>query len=245
MKQPQRNPGQKPAARKAGAAQKRKPASFTLGAGIDPAAAEFTVVFCGSGPGAAFPVAAAARALGLEFGSQVNAFLNNEELANATPQSRPGLIRMRNATMPVWAWKIATAEEALAALPHLRNPRVVYVWQDPMAAALGRSDPAVSALSVLRARADAQLQQLEALAEAALPIMVVSMEQARAAPRRFAHALAAFVGRKLPEQLGPVLAPLRPKRKAQAAGKGGGKAAARQGLRRPGRKGPGKTGPAR
>jgi hypothetical protein len=99
-------------------------------------------------------------------------------------------------------------------LPLLRNPRVVYAWQDPLARTLADSEAGDDLLTGLAKSVDAQMNTLGGLVGVGCPVLVVSSQNASSFPRRLVKALAEFTGMRIPADLGPAIQAINPERKA-------------------------------
>lgn len=83
-------------------------------------------------------MAGAARALGLYLGD--NLHLNNEDPLFVHRGYRQTIeaIKLRNSSHSVWGWKFPKAFLDLPLyIEHLRNPHLIVVFRDPIAAAMG------------------------------------------------------------------------------------------------------------
>jgi hypothetical protein len=176
-------------------------------------------VICGADGQSSADIASVAEALGLDFGTTVNDWLVDKGFVEASPQERAGIVRTRNAVTPVWGWRARPVDDLAGFLPVLRNPRLVYVWQDPLARSLANPDASGDALTGLARTVDDQMNRLGTVAGGSYPVFVVSVESARSAPRRFMQALAAFMGMTLPANLRPAIKVLKPARQSKLANK--------------------------
>jgi len=97
-----------------------------------------TYIIAGVERGGTSPVAGAARVLGLYLGEGLHR--NNEDplFVHRGYQQTIEAIKRRNASHSVWGWKFP---KAFLDLPlyfdHLRNPHLIVVFRDPVAAAMG------------------------------------------------------------------------------------------------------------
>ena len=97
-----------------------------------------TYIIAGIERGGTSPVAGAARVLGLYLGEGLHR--NNEDplFVHRGYQETIKAIELRNSTRSVWGWKFP---KAFLSLPlyweHLRNPHLIVVFRDPVAAAMG------------------------------------------------------------------------------------------------------------
>jgi hypothetical protein len=201
--------GKGPGSRVAGPAKKpggggrqvRARAGYALGPKVDPAAEEYTVVICGPVLGASFPAAVIAQKLGLDFSRHVDAKLGDARFAGKSADELRALVRERDAKSAVWAWKAGVGADLRAVLPLLRNPRVVYMWRDPISSAPAKTKQNLDPLQVIRSTLDL----LDYLKSAGCPTMLYSLDTSRRKPRKFIRSLAAFVGKPFPEKPGPLV----------------------------------------
>ena len=97
-----------------------------------------TYIIAGIERGGTSPVAGAARVLGLYLGEGLHR--NNEDplFVHRGYQETIKAIELRNSSHSVWGWKFP---KAFLSLPlyweHLRNPHLIMVFRDPVAAAMG------------------------------------------------------------------------------------------------------------
>jgi hypothetical protein len=97
-----------------------------------------TYIIAGIERGGTSPVAGAARVLGLYLGEGLHR--NNEDplFVHRGYHQTIEAIKLRNSTHSVWGWKFP---KAFLDLPlyfeHLRNPHLIVVFRDPVAAAMG------------------------------------------------------------------------------------------------------------
>lgn len=188
-----------------GARQARARAGYALGPKVDPAAEEYTVVICGPVLGASFPAAVIAQKLGLDFGRHVDAKLGDARFAGKSADELRALVRERDAKSAVWAWKAGVGADLRAVLPLLRNPRVVYMWRDPVSSAPAKSRQDHDPMQFIQSNLDLQIGLLDFLKSAGCPTMLYSLDTSRRKPRKFIRSLAAFVGKPFPEKPGPLV----------------------------------------
>ena len=104
----------------------------------EPSETERTYIIAGVERGGTSPVAGAARVLGLFLGEGLHR--NNEDplFVHRGYHETIKAIKLRNSTHSVWGWKFP---KAFLSLPlyfeHLRNPHLIIVFRDPVAAAMG------------------------------------------------------------------------------------------------------------
>lgn len=150
-------------------------------------------------------VAGVARALGLDLG-EVGQRKNNEDPRfqnRPMPQMREA-IETRNAERDVWGWKFPAAGNYIPELSNsLRNPYLVVVYRDPVAAALSQArrdrkfNRRSSRLALHESASNNAVNTGLALATDR-PCLLVSNERAIADPEGLVDDVAAFLGQQPP-----------------------------------------------
>lgn len=164
-----------------------------------------TYTIFGTRRGGTSMVAGVARALGLDLG-EVGQRKNNEDPRfqnRPMPQMREA-IEKRNAEHDVWGWKFPAAGNYIPELSNsLRNPYLIVVYRDPVAAALSqaRRDRAFNRRSTRLALHESSANNAvnTGLALATdRPCLLVSNERAVADPEGLIDDIAAFLGQEPP-----------------------------------------------
>lgn len=107
----------------------------TLG---EPSPMQRTYIIAGVERGGTTPVAGAARALGLYLGEGLQRNNEDPRFVHRGPREVIQAIHERDAEHSVWGWKFPKAFLDLPLyLEHLRNPHLILVFRDPIAAAMG------------------------------------------------------------------------------------------------------------
>lgn len=181
------------------------------GATLSPETEAWTVVILGLPRGGTTMVAGVAQRCGLFIGENLLGNLEDRAFVRPDAAGLDQIIHARNSAMDVWGWKYPRAADyLLQLLPKLRNPRVVMVWRDLLAAAnrsISRGEPVGAAL---RRAALIQRKNLQLVEQAECPILHVSYEKAVREPRPFVEALAAFIGGKPPADMQELLSFMEP-----------------------------------
>jgi len=164
-----------------------------------------TYAIFGTRRGGTSMVAGVARALGLDLGN-VGQRKNNEDPRfqnRPLPQMREA-IETRNGESDVWGWKFPAAGSYLPELSNsLRNPYLIVVYRDPVAAALSqaRRDRAFNRRSTRLALHESSANNAvnTGLALATdRPCLLVSNERAVTDPEGLIDDIAAFLGQETP-----------------------------------------------
>jgi len=176
------------------------------GRSLAPESDTYTICILGIPRGGTTMVAGVAMRCGLFIGRGLPVNLEDQDFVHKDIKHMEGAVAQRNATMKAWAWKYPRAAFYLPELlPKLRNPRIVMVWRDLLAAAsrgvANGSTPQESLLTASRI----QSRNLKLMAETQHPILHVSYEKAMRDPVPFVEALAAFVGGGVPADMDEVV----------------------------------------
>jgi hypothetical protein len=196
--------------RRNGPRQKRSPV-ILQGGQLSPDTDAFTVVILGVPRGGTTMVAGVAQRCGLFIGDNLLGNLEDQRFVRADAAELEATVLGCNEMRKVWGWKYPRAADYLSELlPKLRNPRLVMVWRDPVAAAsrsISRGDPVALALKRMTA---IQNKNLRLVQEASCPILHVSYERAIREPLPFIEALVEFIGGKLPAEMQELVAFMEP-----------------------------------
>jgi hypothetical protein len=131
-------------------------------------------------------------------------------MASAAPGVLLGYIASRNREREVWGWKYPTAIASMKTIFFaLRNPRIIMVFRDMISSidAEMRFDDAYNidprrTIPALAKQASAWwATNMDFVAEAACPMLLVSYEWAIRTPERFVRELAEFLGITLNHEL--------------------------------------------
>lgn len=164
-----------------------------------------TYAIFGTRRGGTSMVAGVARALGLDLG-EVGQRKNNEDprFQNRPLDKMREAIDTRNAEADVWGWKFPAAGSYLPELSNsLRNPYLVVVYRDPVAAALSQAkrdrkfNRRTTRLALHESSANNSVNTGLALATDR-PCLLVSNERAIADPEGLIDDVAAFLGQEPP-----------------------------------------------
>jgi Sulfotransferase family len=192
------------------------------GPGVDRAEKEYTLVIFGLPRGGTTMVAGLAQRLGIAIGEDLGFNLEDPDFDRKPIPHMFRTIRRRNAKMAVWGWKFPAAGRYLPRLlKHIRNPRFVVVWRDPLTAAM-RSIESIAeqglepdlasqkTLGAVELMIAMQQKNIEFLKQAGAPALLVSYEKAVRRPQEFVEQFAAFLGRELPKDMTEILAYMTP-----------------------------------
>ncbi len=183
-----------------------KPPGFVIGGPVDQSLGTYTVAIMGVPRGGTTMVAGVAQLLGLAIGEDLGHNLEDADFDRKPVPHMIAAAAARDSQRQVWGWKFPSAAKYMGRLqPHLRNPRVVMVWRDPLTAASRKisavsrlaSRPALHTEAVLDGLAfmvERQADNLAYLREAGCPVYLVSYEKALRRPEAFIRQLADFIG---------------------------------------------------
>ncbi len=193
-----------------------------VGPVIDPAVQEYTVVIIGMPRGGTTMVAGVAQRLGLNIGDNLAFNLEDEDFDRKSLAHMRAAVTERDARMPVWGWKFPTASNYLAKLvPHLRNPRFVVVWRDPLTAAMRSVEQLMEqglpqlaetkrSLNAVETMVNRQMNNLALLRKAEVPALLVSYEKSVRRRQEFVEQFAGFIGLPVPADTAEILAFMEP-----------------------------------
>lgn len=188
-----------------------------VGPAIDPAITEYTVVMIGMPRGGTTMVAGVAQRLGLNIGENLGFNLEDEDFDRKTMAHMRAAAAARDGRMPVWGWKFPTASNYLEKLlPHLRNPRLVVVWRDPLTAAMRSVEqlmdqglPEVAqtkrSLNAVETMVNRQMNNLSLLRTVNVPALLASYEKSLRRPQEFIEQFASFLGLPVPADTADIL----------------------------------------
>jgi len=156
-------------------------------------------------------VAGVAQRCGLFIGADLLGNLEDKNFVNQNLQHMTAVVAERNAAMKIWGWKYPRATDYLdELLPKLRNPRLIVVWRDLLAASARRIARGESLSQSLAMTSRIQQKNLRLTQQVTCPVLHVSYEKAIRSPIPFAEAMAAFVGGALPSDLAELVSFMEP-----------------------------------
>ncbi|WP_141012886.1 sulfotransferase family protein [Nocardioides sambongensis] len=111
-------------------------------------------------------------------------------------------VRQRNAAHPVWGWKYPRASRYLDAIrSDLRNPHLLVVLRDPVAAAGRHRGADGGRRSAIHLQHERQVVNVELMERWQVPTLAISYERGVDQPVRLTRQIARFLGTPAPDKV--------------------------------------------